>query len=130
MALNWRPSLIPKLKFAGSGVIATSIDYGLYMVLVQSLEPVSSNIISYSLAVMVNFLLQKRFIFTPKRKTSHAFALSIAFSLAGLLLSTLLIYGFNEIRLFDSNQYLIKLIVTGIVFFYNYYTKRFAFENR
>ncbi len=127
---SWRFFLIPKLKFAGSGAIATSVDYVVYVLLVSSLEPVMSNVISYSLAVVVNFLLQKKFIFTPTRKTSEALIMSIAFSVAGLMLGTLLIYLLNETHLFNANQYSIKLIVTGIVFFYNFYTKRFAFENR
>lgn len=127
---NWKSYFIPKLKFAGSGAIATSIDYTIYMVLVQSLEPAFSNIISYSLAVLVNFVMQKKFIFTPKRKTAHALVISVVFSIVGLFFSTLLIYIFNEMLIFNSNQYIIKLLVTGIVFFYNFYTKRFAFENR
>ena len=122
--------IIPKIKFAMSGLVATLVDYVIYIILVLSLAPVFANIISYSIAVMVNFTIQRNFIFEVKRRTSHAFSLSIMFSLIGLVISSSLIYLFNEMTFFQSNQYVIKLVVTGIVFFYNFYTKRFAFENR
>lgn len=122
--------IYPKLKFALSGSIATAVDYFLYIVLVGFLVPVVSNVISYSIAVIVNFVLQKTFIFDLRRKVASTFMMSIVFSIIGLGVSTLMIYWFNRANLFGSNQYLIKLVVTGIVFFYNFYSKRYAFERR
>jgi len=120
-----------KAKFAMTSAVATVVDYTLYMLLIWSdLRPVVANVISYSIAIIVNFLLQKRYIFTPQRKVSTVFVLAISVSIGGLLLSTGLIYLLNLQPFFADHQAITKLCVTGIVFFYNFYLKRFAFEKR
>ncbi len=127
----FRKLFLMKAKFAMSGLVATSIDYVLYLVLVDRIfSPVVSNIVSYSVAVVVNFLLQKRFVFEQKRSTSQAFIGAMLVSLGGLLISTGLIYWLSGYPFFAERQYLAKLLVTGTVFFYNFYFKRFAFERR
>lgn len=114
-----------------TSAIATGVDYGLYLFFVyQFFNPVLSNIFSYSIAVGVNFTLQKWFIFEQKRKTTHAFLWSIAVSVGGLFLSTAIIYGLVQLSFFERYQFVTKLVATGIVFFYNFYFKRFAFEKR
>ena len=130
LRLSLKTAVLPKIKFAASGAVATACDYGLYIILVQSLTPVISNIISYSIAILINFTLQKNFIFSMKRNLHTTFVLSILFSIIGLSLATALIYIFNRVDFFESNQYIIKLFVTAIIFFYNFYTKQYAFENR
>lgn len=128
---NIRKLFFLKAKFAVSGLVATVIDYGLYMVLVTwFLPPVTSNIISYSLAVLANFSMQKRFIFRLQGSTGRAFLLSMLASAIGLLISTGLIYLLNLYPFFAERQYLTKIVATGMVFFYNFYTKRYIFERR
>ncbi|HMO41312.1 MAG TPA: GtrA family protein [Saprospiraceae bacterium] len=120
-----------KMKFAMASGLATAVDYGVYIGLVHYFfSPVVSNIISYSCGMVINFLLQKRFIFSLQRTVSQAFALSMLVSLGGLLLSTAIIYLLNRITMLTNYQFIIKLIATGIVFFYNFYLKRFVFEKR
>jgi putative flippase GtrA len=126
-----RKLLFLKIKFALSGLVATSVDYGLYLALVDRFfTPVVSNIISYSFAVIINFLMQKRFVFTLKGSVARAFTGSVIVSLAGLLLSTLLVFMLTKVQFLDQRQYLLKLIATGLIFFYNFYMKRFVFERR
>ncbi len=123
--------IVPKLRFAFTSSIATAFDYGLYLLFFYYFfSPVVSNIISYSCAVILNFTLQKRYVFTQKGKLSTTFLISMLFSLIGLGLSTLMLAGLNTMPFFYEYQYLTKIIVTGIIFFYNFYTKRFAFERR
>lgn len=120
-----------KAKFAFSGLLATGIDYGLYMVLVTwFLPPVASNLISYSIAVIANFGMQKRFVFQLQGSAGRAFIWSISASALGLLLSTGIIYVLNLYPFFAERQYLTKIIATGLVFFYNFYSKRYIFERR
>ena len=52
----------------------------------------------------------------------------MSFSAAGIGISTFLIYLLNKNPFLDHHQYLTKLLVMGIMFFYNFYTKRIAFE--
>lgn len=120
-----------KAKFALSSLVATSVNIGLYMILVKNVfEPVPSEVIAYSVAVIINFILQKQFVFTLKRKVSHAFIFSMLVSIVGLLLSTGIIYTVNLKPFFRENQLLAKLCAVGIVFFYNFYFKRYVFEKR
>jgi putative flippase GtrA len=123
--------ILPKIKFATTSAVATSVDYVLYLILVSYLfTPTVSNIISASCGMMINFVLQKRFIFSLQRRVSAALALSITFSLIGIGISTFLIYSLNHIAFFAKYQSITKLLATGLIFLYNFYTKRFAFERR
>lgn len=123
--------VLPKIKFASTSSIATALDYCLYLVLVYSgVAKVTSNLISASCGFLVNFMLQKKFIFVIQRKTSAAFLLSMTFSIIGIGISTLIIYLLNKIDFFDTHQYITKLVAIGTMFFYNFYTKQFAFERK
>lgn len=128
---SFRKLFLLKAKFALSSLVATSVNIGLYMVLVNKiLPPVPSEVIAYSVAVIINFILQRRFVFDLRRKLSHAFWLSMLVSLGGLLLSTGIIYSLNQLLFFQQNQLVTKLCAVGIVFFYNFYFKRYVFEKR
>ncbi|MEZ4981949.1 MAG: GtrA family protein [Saprospiraceae bacterium] len=49
--------------------IATAVDYALYMALVTWFWPCGiQNIISYTIAVVINFTLQKKYIFDLQRR--------------------------------------------------------------
>lgn len=126
-----RRFIVPKLKFASTSAVATTVDYVLYLTLVYTGMPKTvSNVISASCGFLVNFILQKKYVFALKRKLRTAFLISITSSLIGIGISTGLIYMFNKIPFLDAHQYITKLLVIGIMFFYNFYTKRFAFERR
>ncbi len=120
-----------KLKFALTSSVATSVDYLLYLALVYTfLTPVLSNIIAYSVAVLVNFILQKQFIFSLERRLKTTFLLAMGVSLGGLLLGTSLIWFLIKVPFFDRYQFITKLCATGVLFFYNFYFKRYVFEKR
>ena len=120
-----------KVKFAMTSSVATLIDYSLYLLLVYTLfQPVPSNIISSSCGMVVNFFLQKQFVFDLKRKLYTAFFLAIAVSIGGIALGTSIIWALNHWNFFQVHQYITKLCATGLVFFYNFYLKRFVFEKR
>ena len=120
-----------KMRFALTSSFASTIDYVLYLALVYTLfSPALSNAISYSVAAVINFFMQKKFIFQLHRKTGHAFLLTLTISLGGLLISTALIYLFSKNQFLSQHQYVTKMLVTFLIFFYNFYLKRFAFERR
>ncbi len=120
--------IIPKIKFAITSSIATIIDHLIYILLINWFIESIANLISYSIGMVINFMLQKKFIFILRRKLHITFIISIFFSLLGLLITTLLIHLFSKNTFFSQHKYINKLLVTGIVFIYNFYTKRFAFE--
>ncbi len=122
--------LVLQVKFALSGAVATSTDYVFYLLLVNNLfKPAPANLISYSTAMVINFLLQKKYIFTLRGSVSKTFVLSAAVSIGGLLLSTIIVHQLTQASFYLERQYFTKLIATGIVFFYNYYLKRYVFES-
>ena len=126
----WKHLLL-QAKFATSGLVATTTDYLMYLFLVYTLfAPVPSNVISYSIAMVLNFFLQKKFVFSLQGSVLKTFVMSVMVSIGGLLLSTAIVYGLTQNHFFSELQYLIKLTATVIVFFYNFYLKRLVFEKR
>lgn len=120
-----------KFKFALTSLLATALDYTLYIVLVyQSLAPVLANTIAYTIAVILNFTLQKKFVFSMKRKERTVFMMAIGVSVVGLGLSNLIIWELTQYPFFIDYPYVTKLIATGLVFFWNFYMKRFVFEKK
>ena len=120
-----------KVKFAMSSSVATLVDYVLYQVLVRYLfSPVVSNLVSATVGMVINFFLQKKYIFELKRSVNIAFIISLLVSVGGIGISTIIIHFLNNSEMLAGNQYIIKAIATGTVFFYNFYLKRFAFEKR
>ncbi|MEL7221780.1 MAG: GtrA family protein [Bacteroidota bacterium] len=120
-----------KFRYAIGGAIATAVDYLIYFGLYeQGVEPTYAQIPAYSVGMIVNFLIQKYFVFELNRSVRSAFLMSVLVSLGGLVLSTALIYLFNKVAFLQSYQLLIKLMTTGLVFFYNFYCKRYVFEKR
>jgi putative flippase GtrA len=124
-------TILPQSKFLTSSVIATAVDYVLYLLLDWLwFDPVTAHTISYPIAVVVNFYLQKRFIFDLKRKAHHAFAISMLFSVIGWGLGVAMMYFLVKMPVLETWPILAKIIVTGVLFFFNFYTKRYAFEGR
>lgn len=134
MKLDWKKLwqlFLLKAKFATTSAIASVVDFGVYVFLEHFfLSPVASNVVSYSCGMVINFLLQKRFVFDLQGSVSRAFALSMMVSLGGMALSTGIIYGLSQIPFFNTYQPLTKLCSMGIVFFYNFYLKRYVFERK
>lgn len=121
-----------KARFALSGAVATSVDFLLYLWLVdyRGWAPVPANIVSYSCAVVLNFMMQKRFVFQLQGSAGRAFLLSVLVSVVGLGINTGIVYILTQFDFFMEYQALTKLIATGIVFFYNFYLKRYVFERK
>ena len=120
-----------KARYAVGGGLATGVDYLIYFLLFnQGVLPVWAQVWAYAVAVQVNFLFQKFFVFEQNRSTKTVYGLSMLVSLGGLVLSAGLIYGFNLFPFFQQYQIFAKLGTTGIIFFYNFYAKRYIFEKR
>lgn len=124
--------LFMKMKYATTSLVATGVDFGIFFLLIQqfSFQNVVAQPIAYSCGMLVNFFLQKKFIFDLNRKLSNAFLLAMAVSFGGMALSTLLIYLLEKIVFLSEQTLILKILVTGIIFFYNFYLKRYAFEKR
>lgn len=120
-----------KAKYATTSAIATALEYVMFGLLkYQGFAGTYAHIISYACGMVLNFLLQKRFIFDLKRSLSTAFLMAMMVSLGGMALSTGIFVTLTQWEWFHQNDYVAKMIATGIVFFYNFYLKRFVFEKK
>lgn len=119
-------------RFLAAGAIASAVDYFLYLFLTEwaGMKGVAANSISYPVSVLLNFFLQKRFVFDLNRSDRAAFGWAMLVSAGGFLLSTGIIYTLNLWPFFRQYQFLTKLIDKVIVLFYNFFCKRYAFEKR
>jgi len=118
-----------KIPFAITGLIATGINFGVYLLLVDRyLPPGPATVIAYSSSVVLNFFMQRYFVFELNRSVRSAFALSMLVSAGGLLLDWLIVIGLHHFPFLGDREWVIKLTATGIVFFYNFYAKRRVFE--
>ena len=127
----WKELFAMKLRYVSASLIATMVDYSLYGLLTwQGLSPVAAHIPSFTAGMVTNFLLQKKYVFELQRKTHIAFGMAVLVSLGGLLLTTVLIGWLVHFEFFHQYHFLAKVGASGVVFFYNFYLKRFIFEKR
>lgn len=118
-----------KIPFAIVGFIATGINYGLYLLLVgRYLHYFPATIVAYASSTLVSFTLQRYFVFDLNRSLGKAFLLSMTVSLGGMVIDAGLVSLFHQVPGVMSREWLIKGLATFIVFFYNFYFKRMAFE--
>ncbi|MFK7969719.1 MAG: GtrA family protein [Bacteroidia bacterium] len=124
----WQKAIVPKLKFAASSGLATSVDYGVFFSLTaMGIAPGAAQLVAAFCGMVINFFLQKRFIFKLEGRTSDVFILSMMVSLGGILLSGLYIWGLVQFPFFAKNLLVAKLLVTGTIFLYNFYLKKWVF---
>lgn len=77
--------------------------------------------------MVCNFIFQRKWVFNASRSLATSFFLSLLFSCGGVILGTLLIYIMTNHTGLENSPVVAKIISTGIVFSYNYYTKKVAF---
>ena len=120
-----------KLQFGFASLLATGIDYTVFLVLVNiNIQAVTAHYISASIGMLVNFIVQNKYVFLRERGLLNVFVLSMAVSIFGIVLGGFLMGWIQKFTFWNSHLYLAKLLVTGSVFFYNFYLKRYAFEKR
>ncbi|MBK8706010.1 MAG: GtrA family protein [Saprospiraceae bacterium] len=123
-----RQLVMMKAKYATASAIATAVDYTLYLMLVDRVfSPAPSNVISYTCGVLVNFVLQRFFVFELQRRASHAFLLAMLVSLGGMAISTGIVAGLSMLAFLHSTS-LLQTLRHRHCIFYNFYFKRYVFE--
>jgi putative flippase GtrA len=80
--------------------------------------------------MVVNFILQRKWVFNAKRGLKTSFILSILFSMGGIFLGGLLIYLLMYFSFFATHPLVAKIVAIGILFFYNFVTKKIAFGDK
>ena len=132
-------------KFAVTGAMASVVNFAVFNLLFYwgfSLEEmdkastafqqksVIADMIAYASGVSFNYVLHKRFIFEQKRSPSVTFILYILVSAGGIAISAGLTWIFVKMLFFAQHPPIMKITTMGLVFIYNFFSKRFAFEKR
>lgn len=119
-------------KFGVVGVLCFGIDYGLMILLTElgKLDYLLSSGISFSVSVVVNYLLSMRFVFRSRENCSKTkeFIAFVGLSITGLLLTEALMW--IGVERLNFHYMVIKVVVTGVVMIYNFVTRKIVLEER
>lgn len=132
-------------KFAIAGAMASVVNFTVFNVLFYwgfSLDELATTLpefkqksviadmLAYASGVLFNYILHKRYIFEQRRAASVIFILYILVSIGGIAISAGLTWLFVKVPFFAHNPQIMKITTMGLVFIYNFFSKRFAFEKR
>jgi putative flippase GtrA len=120
-----------KLQFGFASLLATGIDYTVFLLLIGlDFDAVKAHYVSATMGMLVNFLVQNQYVFLRERALLTTFLLSMTVSVIGIVLGGFLMGWIQQFPFWNAHLYLAKIVVTGLIFFYNFYLKRFVFEKR
>ncbi|MEQ9089959.1 MAG: GtrA family protein [Balneola sp.] len=122
----------PKLKFGIGSAISTTLDYGVFFILLQftNLPVALVQGVAQSCGMITNFLIQRNFIFSKERTITSSIIWSISFSLLSIVLASLMVHYLYMVPFFLEHPIFMKIGVSALFFFFNFYTKQFAFEKK
>jgi len=114
-------------KFLGLGAFTTLIDYMVYaVVLWLGMDYVLAIVLGYGCGLWINFIISRKYIFTQgiKIKHPHREFLAVCAIAAGGVLLNIAIVKLLSYSLFAWDPMLSRLIAIGIVFFWNFYARK------
>ncbi|RTL58633.1 MAG: GtrA family protein [Sphingobacteriales bacterium] len=114
------------IKFGLVGVTGIIVDFSVTWFCKERLRwnKFLANSVGFTLAVINNYILNRVWTFeSHNRQVALQFSLFLLVSLAGLLINNFLLWLL--LKQTQKNFYLVKLIVTGIVFFWNYFANSY-----
>ncbi len=110
------------LRYSIVGLSGTAVDFGGLLLLVEvgGMQPVVANVISVSLAIINNYLLNKFWTFSieKKKKLKKEFAQFVVVSLVGLLINLLLLPLLIQLGIWYVAA---KVLIIGIVVLWNFF---------
>lgn len=117
--------------FGGVSSIATLLDFVLFRFVFYYVLPLFwAEILASLIGMVLNFFLQKKYVFELKRKSYTAFFLSLLFSLIILFFGGFILTQLTKIELFATYISLAKLSTMGIKFLFNFFSKQWVFEKK
>ena len=122
-------------KFGLGSVVATVVDLLLFIfVFSPILSPFYAYLAAAAIGISVNFLIQKLFIFEMKKSVYSTFFLSVSASIITTFIGAFLIEEFVGWSILTENleethvKTAAYILVTGIRFFLNFFSKKYIFE--
>ncbi len=80
--------------------------------------------------MIINFFLQKKFVFELKRKAINAFILSVVSSVIVMSIGALVITQLTKIEYLALHISIAKILVIGMKFGMNFFIKQWVFEKK
>ncbi len=124
--------ILQMVKFGAVGFLCFLIDYGIMLLLteVAGVNYLISCSISFSVSVIVNYLLSMHFVFAAKAnmKKRTQFVIFVILSVIGLGLNQLFMWLFVD--LVHIPYQIAKLAVTAIVMLFNFVTRKVFLEEK
>lgn len=114
-------------RFCLVGGFCFLVDYVTLTVLVELLElhHLLANIISFTLSVLVNYMLSMRLVFHSKNESKQKdLIIFVVLSLFGLGINEVLLYLFVG----EFGLSLTKISATGVVMCFNFISRKFVYE--
>jgi putative flippase GtrA len=109
------------IKFALVGITGMGLDFGTTWLLKEKakINKFVANACGFSIAVVNNFILNKYWTFDNQNPiATEQFIKFLVISIVGLGINSLLL--FILLKKIKGNFYLVKLVVIGLVFFWNF----------
>ena len=124
--------ILQVVKFGAVGFLCFFIDYGIMLLLTElaGVNYLISCCISFSVSVIVNYLLSMHFVFAAKAnmKKRTQFVIFVILSVIGLGLNQLFMWLFVD--LVHIPYQIAKLAVTAIVMLFNFVTRKVFLEEK
>mgnify|MGYP002582613145 FL=1 len=124
--------ILQMVKFGAVGFLCFLIDYGIMLLLTElaGVNYLISCCISFSVSVIVNYLLSMHFVFAAKAnmKKRTQFVIFVILSVIGLGLNQLFMWLFVD--LVHIPYQIAKLAVTAIVMLFNFVTRKVFLEEK
>lgn len=123
--------MLQLIKFGIVGIIATSVDVGVLVLLKELLhvDVLLASAISFCVSVTVNYILSMSFVFKGKKQSKlREFVIFVFLSIGGLCLNQFILWIGVK---FTSIYYLtVKLLAMVIVPIYNFITRKIFLESK
>lgn len=117
------------VSFLIVGGLSFGVDYSLFSILYSvGVSYLLASVISFSISVVFNYILTRRYVFSAARGTSVSaeFVLYLLLNFVALILNTFILFVCAEIL--ALSPFIGKVVATAVVLVFNFITRKLLIE--